>query len=318
MWFKRKASRKENADTTQAAASAGAATERVIGDLHRAMAGQEFRSAEDVHAFMQKILAGTGGKVPVVAPSSDLERAQELIWEAREEGSKGRRRRLAMKALDVCPDCADAYNVLAELERDEGKAADLYKKAVDAGRRALGEKTFQEDAGHFWGIVEPRPYMRALHGLAEVEWYRGRTAESVGLLLEMLRLNPNDNQGARDLVVPRLIEIGRDPEAVAIMKRCKQEGSTAGVYNRLLLDLRKDGDSARARKQLVKGLRTNPHVVAYLFGVERIPKRLPDSYAPGSPEEAVLYVLSAHGAWKASSGAFEWLAQAASKLCHEA
>jgi hypothetical protein len=33
---------------------------------------------------------------------------------------------------------------------------------VAAGERSLGPKAFEEDAGHFWGILETRPYMDRL------------------------------------------------------------------------------------------------------------------------------------------------------------
>ena len=37
---------------------------------------------------------------------------------------------------------------------------------MDAGELALGPKGFKEYAGHFWGFLETRPYMRARAGLA--------------------------------------------------------------------------------------------------------------------------------------------------------
>ena len=35
------------------------------------------------------------------------------------------------------------------------------RRIVETGQRTLGEQFFKENRGHFWGILETRPYMRA-------------------------------------------------------------------------------------------------------------------------------------------------------------
>lgn len=54
----------------------------------------------------------------------------------------------------------------------------------------------------------------------------------------------------------------------------------------------------------------NPHVPELLLGRLEIPDRLPDSYALGSVEEAILYFLKAEEAWAETPGALDWLAGA--------
>ena len=41
------------------------------------------------------------------------------------------------------------------------RLGDYYAKGVEAGELALGPKGFKQYAGHFWGFLETRPYMRA-------------------------------------------------------------------------------------------------------------------------------------------------------------
>jgi hypothetical protein len=86
----------------------------------------------------------------------------------------------------------------------------LYEQGVAAGERALGQEAFQRDAGHFWGILETRPYMRARLGLARSLWTAGRRDEAVRHLQDMLRLNPNDNQGVRYTLAGFLLFLDRD------------------------------------------------------------------------------------------------------------
>jgi hypothetical protein len=78
---------------------------------------------------------------------------------------------LAQKALELSPLCADAYVLLAqETARNLDEAIDLYRQGVEAGKKALGKSAFRDDVGHFWGLLETRPYMRARHGLAQALW----------------------------------------------------------------------------------------------------------------------------------------------------
>jgi tetratricopeptide (TPR) repeat protein len=51
-----------------------------------------------------------------------------------------------------------------------------------------------------WGHLDNRPFFRALHGMALALWQLGRFVEAEQTLLNMLWLNPMDNQGARELL----------------------------------------------------------------------------------------------------------------------
>jgi hypothetical protein len=90
-----------------------------------------------------------------------------------------RRVQFAKDALAVCPDCADAYVLLAEHATSRKDALRLYEQRVAAGERALGAEAFGRDVGHFWGLLETRPYMRAGLGLAHDLWTAGRPAFGV-------------------------------------------------------------------------------------------------------------------------------------------
>src|SRR6185369_16919953 len=100
---------------------------------------------------------------------------------------------LARKALGISPLCADAYVLLAEeAARSVEEARDYYTKGVEAGELALGPHGFEEYAGHFWGFLETRPYMRARAGLASALLKLGDIDSAIGHFSDMLKLNPND------------------------------------------------------------------------------------------------------------------------------
>jgi tetratricopeptide (TPR) repeat protein len=73
--------------------------------------------------------------------------------------------------------------------------------------------------------VEARPYLRTRFALAEVLEALGRRDEALDHYRDRLRLNPDDNQGVRDLALPLLLVAGRDDEPVALLDRSRGDPS---------------------------------------------------------------------------------------------
>lgn len=246
-----------------------------------------------------------------------LDLAQEKAFEAMEAPMAGERIALAREALALSPLCADAYLVLARETADAGDALDLYRQGVTAGAEALGETAFKDNIGLFWGLLQTRPYMRARHELALALWNGGDRDKAVGHYHEMLRLNPNDNQGIRYLLMDALLELGREAEAVVLLKRYKEDGSAAWAWSAALLAFRRTGNSATASKALAKAVDANCHVPAYLLGEKPLPPTLPEFIGMGDENEAVAYAYDAAGAWTAAPGAKAWVAGAVATTIRE-
>jgi tetratricopeptide (TPR) repeat protein len=236
-----------------------------------------------------------------------------LAYEARE--SRGRRElQLARQALAVDPNCVDALLILAERHRDPEVQIPLLRRAVEAGEKTLGPEFFKENAGHFWGILETRPYMRALQQLAQALFDANQTEDSAGHLRELLRLNPGDNQGNRYLLAQALLKTNQLDELDHLLNRAYAEEDMAEwAFTRTLLEFRRRGDSPEARKRLADAAQSNPHVVPLLTGRRMMPPVLPPHYAPGSEDEAVLAVNEIVDSWVDTPDALEWLKKAAPK-----
>jgi hypothetical protein len=86
-----------------------------------------------------------------------LDQAQDLIYDAWELADPIKRTRLARKALKISADCADAYVLLAEAAITLPGALEFYRQGVEAGERAWGRESFEENVGHFWGSSKPAP-----------------------------------------------------------------------------------------------------------------------------------------------------------------
>ena len=283
------------------------AMEATLANLHRIMGEQKFASVEEAQVFLDRLLAEGSGHLPAFKPHSPKELAQELVYQAWDAPTEQKAAALARQALAISPDCADAYNILAETEgTSPEETCDLYRKGVEAGTRDLGEDFFAANKGHFWGMVETRPYMRARLGLSHYLWAMGREEESIKHCEALLDLNPNDNQGVRDILLSRYLALGNDVGAARLYRDYPDEWSAAFLWSRVLLDLRR-GDPAAAKTSMKVAKKCNPHVPAFFTGKSKLPAGLPETYSPGDRDEAVLYVAAFAQAWIASPGAMEWL-----------
>ena len=126
----------------------------------------------------------------------------------------------------------------------------------------------------------------------------------------MLRLNPDDNQGIRYLLIDALLERGREKDAAALLKRYEEDGSAHWTWSAALLAFRRSGNSAAANKALAEAVQANGHVAAYLLGRKPLPAKLPAFIGRGDDSEAVSYARYAAAAWEVAPGAKEWVAAA--------
>jgi tetratricopeptide (TPR) repeat protein len=260
---------------------------------------------------MEAFLAPLSGRRADAA----LQEAQDLMYRAWETTGRQARITLAKRALAISPLCADAYVLLAEESAEsleEAKA--LYARGVEAGELALGPKTFKEDVGHFWGLLETRPYMRARAGLAQALWTSGNRDEAIAHYREMLRLNPGDNQGLRYVLAAALLEIGDDEALQELLKAYDQDGSPYWTYTKALLAFRAAGATEQAGTLLAEAVRSNAHVPAFLSGGKELPKIAPDYITLGGEDEAAEYARDCGEAWRRTAGALDWLRQVAAEL----
>lgn len=279
--------------------------ERVLAEVGRFVARSGFEDIEQANEAIQRHFSGRLDAVPSTA-TTPLERAQELVYRAVE--APGRRRvQLARKALELSADCADAYVLLAEQTSDPERARDLYTQGVAAGERALGPQTFADEAGHFWGAIGTRPYMRARFGLARCLEQLGQLEEAIGHYRELLRLNPGDNQGVRDVLLPVLLARGQEAEAGVLLKQFEDDPTALWLYGRALWMFRREGDSPSARARLREALRANRRVSKYLASGAELPGEAPAAYALGSEEEAIICARALCDVWRATPGAEPWL-----------
>ncbi|HEX3245032.1 MAG TPA: DUF6398 domain-containing protein [Chloroflexota bacterium] len=283
--------------------------ERTFTDINRMLADREFNSTEEMNAAIMEMDLDQNHHS--IAPRTTLDEAQNLIYDAW-EASGDERSRLARKALTVSPDCADAYLLLADDTAESAEEAlDLYRTALAAGERALGPEAFRDLAGEFWGALETRPYMRARHCLASLLRDLGDVDEAIDHYLDMLRLNPGDNQGVRYDLLACFLQSGFNEPATTLLDKYQNEMSAMWAYGRALLAFRAQGKTRSSIALLGKAMKQNPHVAPYLLDPSRLPRQQPDYIGVGDETEAIYCSHELLPAWRSTSGAIEWLREIA-------
>lgn len=246
----------------------------------------------------------------VAAATEDpLVRAQTRCFDAMEAATESTRLARAAEALEISPLAADAWGLLAGAAPEGSPLALLlWRQAVAAGTLAIGPLALSLEPGEYWGVLETRPHMRARAGLAMELWRQSERAAAIAEVAELLRLNPNDNQGLRYALSDWLLAEHRDAEAAALHERYAGDASAAWAYAAALLSFRRQGAGAPADAALAAAIEANRHVAAVMLGRER-PAEGQGFYTFGSPEEAAWVAAGALPAWTATEGALGWLGE---------
>lgn len=273
-------------------------------DLQRLLETQDFKSEDDIRKFMNSIV---GQKIPSF-PKEALnlkEQAQDLVFDAYEQ-TPTKAKLTIERALQLDPDCIEAYEFLGSMERTAEIASLFYEKGIAIGRRVFGGKYLEEHKGMFWGFHETRPFMRCLQHYSDCLYTMGKVRECVSILEEMIELNPNDNQGVRDQLLLYLIQLGENKKFLKYSKMYEEDSMAFPLFNRALFAFKTEGETENSNKQLLKALKQNKFVAKRLLSNKPI-KELADHYGFGDENEADYYASFAQHIWTETKGAREWL-----------
>ncbi|QMV42679.1 SEC-C metal-binding domain-containing protein [Cohnella cholangitidis] len=267
--------------------------------VHALLEEQNFGTIEEANAFVQNMMTTQQPKGTAKRKSpGKLEQAAEILYAAWDEPNPKQRIKLAQEALLLDPNSVDAYNILAESAAATPKdMAFYYKQGMMVGEKHLGEAFFKENKGHFWGYLPTRPYMRAKKGYAEACAEMGNLTEAIKHYRELLELNPNDNQGVRELLLSAYIETLEWKDAAALIKQFDVDESAAFNYNRILVEYGMNGKSSKLSPLIKKAVAHNPYVSAYLQGKKRLPREMPEYIGYGDDPEAIVYAQIHRHLW---------------------
>src|SRR3989339_769777 len=249
--------------------------------------------------------------------SSSKEKAMDLIYEAWESDDIDEMITFAEKAIKLDENCADAYNLLAEVKaKTPLESLELFAKGIEAGKKSLGDE-FENYKGHFWGFHETRPFMRAMAGYSNILWHIRERSKPIEVIKEMLQLNPNDNQGMRHILITRLLILNRLLEAGKLYKDYEDDFSAQWHYSKAYLYFCKRSKQLYADKALKEAMEYNPYVPLYLFGLTEMPEEMPEYIGVGDENEAISYADDAMELWANNKKAVKWFVDMHKKMKDE-
>ncbi len=122
----------------------------------------------------------------------------------------------------------------------------------------------------------------------------------------MLELNPNDNQGIREVLLAIYLTRADLDGARRLFDRYEKDGSAAFRWSRIL-ERHISGDEAKAVTLLAEARKDNAFVEPYLTGAKRLPRSLPEYYSPGEESEAKHVAVGLRPAWQRHRASVAWL-----------
>lgn len=248
----------------------------------------------------------------------------DAVWT---EEDRQRRLLLAHEALQVSPDCAEAYLVVGELEsRDLATAFDWFTKGVRAAERHLErvEANFlvkhAENPDVWWQVPATQPYLRLRVALANTIRCMREYASALVHYRELMTLcQPRDYLGLKTGIVLCFLGLHMWEQAAAfisVLYSCNAPGIVPAYlfWTDVLLTFRATmGQTKEAADVctacLNQAIQMVPVVLLYLVGETKLPSFPPAWMETGTVTEAVAYVLDSITAWQSVPGALDWLKQ---------
>jgi tetratricopeptide (TPR) repeat protein len=248
-------------------------SEKMMAGLHKLLEERGIEDADQLKAVLEE--ASRGGIDQLFGayePDTDEDRAQDLAWSAMDAESPREAQHLFEAALKFDPECVDALVMQALTLDGEAAVLSQLERAVAAGAKKLGgEKFFAENKGHFWGIVETRPYMRARMALAKELSEAGHTLDAIAHYEELLELCPNDNGGNRDPLLALYLRAGETHRAGELMKKY-EEASACFAYGRFIHAVLTADEDDDVRAAFRSAYAANPHVADHLIREKQLPE----------------------------------------------
>ncbi len=210
----------------------------------------------------------------------------------------------AMNSLDILDDVMVA---LADMPKDNSAWAGTPLRAkIHKRTHQLLDAVNANDLVLPWLCHENRPALRLLASEA-FELHEYDEPEAMSRMQQLLRLNPNDNHGLRDLVVNLLLKRGEDRDALGVINAYPDDNMSALCFGKVLALFRL-GDIPGATAALKAANKHKPKIVKFLLPVRKAePKSSPYGIQIGGDDEAWLYREAMRDVWLSVPGAMEWL-----------
>ena len=243
-------------------------TEKIFKEFHKFIEGKELENEEDLQnelsAFLEKYNSNLNSNV-----RSMIKDADDYLEMAYDADSEEKAIEYARKALKLDKNLLDAKLLIIRYEEDIETEKRQLEDAIKVETKRLEKEDFfdNESIGHFWGIVDTRPYMRARAAYIEVLIEMGKIKKAVAECEDVIRLNENDNMGMRYKLMT-LYAYLEDPDAARGLNNRYKEESFSLLFPMAIMYYKLD-DLGKAANILKKIIKNNEDYKGFLNG-ERV------------------------------------------------
>ncbi len=258
--------------------------------LQEFLKNNNVESIDEANDKLQKFI-GMYNNGEIEYENTPLDDAYEILEEAQNARNEKEAIKLAKKAYEKSPECFDAILFQCDLEENGIKRMKLLNDGLEFEKKRLTKEKYfdKENVGYFYAIFETRPYIRGLVIKAEYLLKEGKLSQAENICREVLRLNENDNLGARYLLMAIYATLEKENDMLKLYKKYPEENLE--MLFPLFALYYKIGNDKQAKEYLNRVDKCNSNFVKFFKGtIKKREKVEPGYYSRGDLSEIFMYL----------------------------
>lgn len=299
-------------------------SEKFFKEFHKYIEenSDETRTETDIQKLMDEFVAQYNSNIPAYITPETAESSDDYLELAYDATSMKEALKFAKEALKLDPHNYDAEVMIIDLKaKDDTKLVRDLAKAVERATRHMEDEGYfeEEDIGHFWGIIETRPYMRMRGRYVQELIQCGMIGQARRECEELLRLCEGDNMGMRYQLMHIYAYFEDEEAAVALHKRFDSYDATEMLLPLSILYYKK-GDYKKGKQYLRKLHSANKDLKRFLKTVLGEAEEsfegfeVEGGYRPGTIEEFMVELRDNAFLFMGMDAYFKWALQ---RVCEE-
>lgn len=130
----------------------------------------------------------------------NMQLALDYMSKIKQFRSWDKKKEIALKAMEICPDCIDAYLSLGMYTKDVFEKIDILKRGMEKATINLGKDFFLQDINDFYVCEHAHAFFQIKFAYALTLFECGYMKKALHQFKELLNLNPSDHFKAHEFL----------------------------------------------------------------------------------------------------------------------